>query len=212
VQHRGLGSCRTVLLCCLIGFSSSALAHGTESRDTSVQTSQAAAESEGTHGASTSEEFSLNTVVKDLSWSGFPTLHPLVVHVPVTFIPLAFVLSLASLFVAKRALIWVVLGLALAGLGGALVAAFPLHPHTVGLSKAARMTLEKHEFFAFGTLWLAIVAVLAMLLNLWHPRLLTRIFVTLVLLAAAVFVSIAGHYGGTLAYVHGVGVKGQYLL
>lgn len=154
---------------------------------------------------------SLSTVVQDLTLVDFPTLHPLVVHVPVTFIPAAFVFAVLSLFFPQRALTWLALAFSLVGLFGGFVAAFPLHPHATGLPVAAAATLEKHEFFAFATLALGLVAVLAALIAIWRPRRLPKFVLSVLLLIAAACVAIAGHYGGTLAYVHGVGVKGKYL-
>jgi len=154
---------------------------------------------------------SIETVIRDLSFSEFPTLHPLVVHVPVTFIPLAFLFALISLFVMQRAFVWLAFAFTLGGLGGGLVAAFPMHPHTAGLSTAASATLQKHDFFAYGTLWLALVAVFVALVCLWKPARLSKLCLILVLMLAGGSVSITGHYGGTLAYVHGIGVQGQYL-
>lgn len=81
---------------------------------------------------------SIETLVRDLSLAEFPTLHPLVVHVPVTFIPLAFVFALVGVFVVHRAVIGLALAFALGGLAGGWVAAFPTHPHTSRLSAAAR--------------------------------------------------------------------------
>lgn len=154
---------------------------------------------------------SLSTVVRDLTLADFPTLHPLVVHVPVTFIPAALAFAVLGLFFARRAWTGLALAFALGGLGGAFLAAVPLHPHTTGLPVAAEMTLEKHEFFAFATLALGLAAVLAAVVALWRPSRLPKIILSLLLLMAASCVVIAGHYGGTLAYVHGVGVKGNYL-
>lgn len=158
-----------------------------------------------------SSALSLDTVVRDLTLEGFPTLHPLVVHVPVTFIPAALVFAVLALFFSQRALTWLALAFALGGLAGAFLAAVPLHPHTTGLPAAAEATLEKHEFFAFATLAFGLAAVLAAVIVLWRPRRLPKIVLSLLLLLASACVAIAGHYGGTLAYVHGVGVKGNYL-
>jgi len=154
---------------------------------------------------------SIETLVRDLSLAEFPTLHPLVVHVPVTFIPLAFVFALVGVFVVHRAVIGLALAFALGGLAGGWVAAFPTHPHTSRLSAAATATLQKHDFFAYGTLWLALAAVFVALVCLWKPTRLASICLGLVLLLASMSVAITGHYGGRLAYVHGIGVQGQHL-
>jgi len=154
---------------------------------------------------------SISTIVGDLTLADFPTLHPLVVHVPVTFIPAALVFAMLGLFFPQRALTGLALAFALGGLGGAFLAAFPLHPHTMGLPVPVEAVLQKHEFFAFATLALGVVAVLSALVAFWRPGRLPKIVLSLLLLVAATCVAIAGHYGGTLAYVHGVGVKGNFL-
>ena len=154
---------------------------------------------------------SLRDVVADLTLKDFPTLHPMVVHVPVTFIPLALLFSIISLFSARRQFIWLTLGFASAGLLGGLVAAFPLHPHATGLSAAARLTLHKHDLFAYATLWLALVSVMLAFISIWKPNAVVRVGLSAMLLLSATSVAITGHYGGTLAYVHGIGVQGQFL-
>ncbi len=154
---------------------------------------------------------SVRNVVADLTLSDFPTLHPMVVHVPVTFIPLAFLFSIIGLLSARRRFFWLTLGFASAGLLGGLVAAFPLHPHTTGLSAAARLTLHKHDLFAYATLWLALASVVLASISIWKPITVARIGVSALLLLSTVSVAITGHYGGTLAYVHGIGVQGQFL-
>jgi uncharacterized membrane protein len=156
-------------------------------------------------------KMSVGGIIDDLAWSQFPTLHPMIVHLPVTLIPLAFVFSVISLFVPQRVFIWLALAFAAAGLAGGFVAAFPMHPHTTGLSEAAKFTLEKHDFFAYATLWLTLVAVFVALFCLWKPNRLDKAGLSLILLLSSVSVAITGHYGGTLAYVHGVGVQGQFL-
>jgi uncharacterized membrane protein len=146
-----------------------------------------------------------------LPLSDFPTLHPVIVHIPVTLIPIAFLFSLLNLLSIHRLFVWLTLGFAAAGLLGGVVAAFPLHPHTTGLSDAAKVTLQKHDFFAYGTLWLASAAVLVSLLCVWKPSRIVKAGLGALLLFSTLAVAITGHYGGTLAYVHGIGVEGQFL-
>ncbi len=150
-------------------------------------------------------------LANDLSFSDFPTLHPVVVHIPVTLIPIAFLFSLLALLSIHRMFIWLTLGFAVAGLLGGIVAAFPLHPHTTGLSEAAKVTLQKHDFFAYGTLWLTSAAALIALLCVWKPSRVANVVLCAVLLLSALAVMITGHYGGTLAYVHGIGIQGEFL-
>jgi uncharacterized membrane protein len=155
---------------------------------------------------------SLESLVRDLRLDDFPTLHPMAVHVPVTFIPLALLFALMALFSARRIFAGLALGFTLGGLAGGVVAAFPLHPHTSGLSAAARQTLDKHDVFAYGTLWLALLAAAIGLVCLWRPGRLCTLALCLALLLATLSVAVTAHYGGTLAYVHGVGVQGRYLI
>ncbi|UCH49786.1 MAG: hypothetical protein JSU95_08520 [Betaproteobacteria bacterium] len=110
-----------------------------------------------------------------------------------------------------RMFIWLTLAFAGVGLLSGIVAAFPLHPHTAGLSEAARVTLQKHDFFAYGTLWLTFAGALAALICIWKPVRIVRAGLCSLLLFSTLAVAITGHYGGTLAYVHGIGVQGQFL-
>lgn len=150
-------------------------------------------------------------LVSDLSFSDFPTLHPLVVHIPVTLIPIAFLFSVSSLFSGQRIFTWLTLAFTAAGLFGGFLAAFPLHPHTTGLPDAAKLALQKHDFFAYGTLWLTAAAFVVSLFCVWKPARIFRSGLTALLLISTLAVSVTGHYGGTLAYVHGIGVQGQFL-
>lgn len=156
-------------------------------------------------------QLSIETVIRDLNFADFPTLHPMAVHVPVTFIPLALLFALLAVFSARRSFTGLAFGFTLGGVAGGVVAAFPLHPHTTGLSAAARETLHKHDFFAYATLWLGLLAALVGLACLWKPSLVRRLLLCLVLLLASLAVAVTAHYGGTLAYLHGIGVQGRYL-
>lgn len=217
---------RYVLLLFLAGSlapPSGALAHGTEKHDerpaqaaqpAAAEPALAAPVEERTlpRGAAQAARLSLETLQQDLKFTDFPTLHPMAVHVPVTFIPLALLFALVGLFSLRRVYTGLAFGFTLGGLAGGFVAAFPLHPHTTGLPPAARVTLEKHDLFAYGTLWLALLAALVGLACLWKPGGLRRLLFCAVLLLATLSVSITAHYGGTLAYVHGIGVQGRYLM
>ena len=231
-------SCGTLVLVCLFAVQGVVFAHGTESHEDEpkredkhrvAEEAAGTAQAEGGAGNLAAEvesvkpgaaeggsevigsQITVGGTMKDLTWSDFPTLHPMIVHIPVTFIPLAFLFAVVSLFVPQRVFIWLALGFAAGGLAGGFLAAFPMHPHTTGLSEAAKFTLEKHDFFAYATLWLTLVAVLVGLFCVWKPNRLDKAGLSLILLLSSVSVSITGHYGGTLAYVHGVGAQGQFL-
>ncbi len=194
-------------------------AHAAESGETNVGP---AAESDVSrqhgeaHGApdeeaTTGSRLSVDAVLRDLNFADFPTLHPMAVHVPVTFIPLALLFALLSLFTSRRTMVGLAFGFTLGGLAGGWVAAFPLHPHATGLSPLALETLRKHDFFAYGTLWLVVLAAVVGLICLWKPGTLRKLGFSVVLLLATLSVSVTAHYGGTLAYVHGIGVQGHFL-
>lgn len=102
-------------------------------------------------------------------------------------------------------------GFALAGLVGGYIAAFPMHPHTHGLSEAAARTLQQHDFFAYSTLGVTAFSVVTGVTAMLKSNLLTRGLLALTLLIASVRVSLTAHYGGRLTYVHGVGVQGNFL-
>ena len=222
-------SIRVLVVLCLLATASTVLAHGTESHEDegeqsaqSVSSGEAADaghsgdvaspqsdSSEHEHGTDSAIDF--GGIIDDLTWSEFPTLHPMIVHVPVTLIPMAFVLALIGLFAAQRTFLWLTLAFAAIGLAGGFIAAFPTHPHTHGLSQAAQSTLAKHDFFAYSTLWLTSLAVLVALICIWRPVCLSRVGLSLLLLLASLSVALTGHYGGTLAYVHGIGSQGRFL-
>lgn len=67
--------------------------------------------------------------------------------------------------------------------------------------------------YATYTLWLGgIGLVLKSVSHFYFNRMLAAELVTaLVLVAAAAFVSLTGHFGSQLAYIEGVGVQGKYL-
>ena len=222
-------STRFLVVLCLLATASTVLAHGTESHEDEEQQSAQGVSSDdasaagqpgdgvsarnvsGEHGHGTDSAIDFGGIFDDLTWSEFPTLHPMIVHVPVTLIPLAFVLAFIGLFAAQRTFLWLALALAAIGLAGGLIAAFPTHPHTHGLSQAAAMTLRKHDFFAYSTLWLTSLSVLVALICIWKPVRWSQIGLALVLLVASLSVALTGHYGGTLAYVHGIGSQGRFL-
>ena len=153
----------------------------------------------------------LAKAIEDFSLEDFPTLHPMVVHVPVIMIPVAFVFGLISIFLTSRYFVALATVFAAAGVLGGYIAAFPMHPHTRGLSEAAAWTLQQHDFFAYGTLGITAFAVIVGASALLRPNLWTRGLLALTLLLASLCVSVTAHYGGTLTYVHGVGVNGNYL-
>lgn len=149
--------------------------------------------------------------IEDFEHDDFPTIHPMVVHVPVIMIPVAFLFGLISIFFANRYFVVLATAFALAGLMGGYIAAFPMHPHTHGLSEAANRTLQQHDFFAYSTLGVTAFSVVTGVTAMLKSNFLTRSLLAVTLFIASMCVSITAHYGGTLTYVHGVGVKGNFL-
>ncbi len=143
----------------------------------------------------------------------FPDLHPLAVHFPIVLLLLAPLAQLAGLARRNSGLRTSASVLATGGTLAAIVAARILHPHTGPLEAETRLILERHEFFADCTLLLGIVSV-ALSATDWipHSRKTAIAWITcLVMSAAAVTVSLAGHQGAELVHIHGVGPCGNLL-
>lgn len=155
--------------------------------------------------------FRIGNAIEDFSLHDFPTLHPMVVHVPVIMIPVAFLFGLISIFSGNRYPVALATAFASAGVLGGYIAAFPMHPHTRGLSEAAARTLQQHDFFAYSTLGITAFAVVVGVISLLKPHFLSKGLLALTLLLASLCVSVTAHYGGTLTYIHGVGVNGNFL-
>ena len=153
----------------------------------------------------------LSQAARDFTFEDFPTLHPVVVHVPVIMIPVASLFGLMSIFFASRSFVMLATAFALAGLAGGYIAAYPMHPHTHGLPEAAAATLQQHDFFAYSTLVVTAIAVVIGVAAMLMSNLFTRVLLAVTLLIASLCVSVTAHYGGTLTYVHGVGVQGKFL-
>ncbi len=143
----------------------------------------------------------------------FPNLHPLVVHFPIALLLLAVVLQLIQLFTMNRTMDWVVLLTVGAGFIGAYVAGTFVHPHTEGLTEAAKKVLEQHDKYAMWTMWSSAAAAVLKLgsLFLLKQRRWFEVLVFLVLAFSVYSVGWAGHYGSQLVYIEGVGPQGKYL-
>lgn len=151
--------------------------------------------------------------VVDAAMSDFSNLHPLVVHFPIVLLLIAFLTQMASFFLWKKQLNWTTLLLLLGGFLGAYVASTLVHPHTTGLTEAASLVLEKHDAFADYTMWLSGIGLLLKTISLFFfkDKVWFEIIIALALAGAAFSVSKAGHYGATLAHIHGVGVQGNFI-
>ncbi|OJW71428.1 MAG: hypothetical protein BGO59_20025 [Spirosoma sp. 48-14] len=141
----------------------------------------------------------------------YPTYHPMVVHVPIILLLLAALLQLVALIRPSSPLNWLTFLIALGGTVGAYVAGTFVHPHTDGLSDAAQIALETHETYADYTLWLGLAGTLLKGVTLWRPLKWLEGVTALVLVGAGIAVGLAGHQGGALTYLYGIGPRGAYL-
>ena len=148
------------------------------------------------------------------SWHPFPSLHPLIVHFPIVLLLLAAPGQLLAIVRRSAELRFVALVLVLLGTIGAWLAGGPFHPHTTGLSAAAKEALRSHDLFATWTLWLATTGT-ALKIAEWLPALRAvralQWAALLVITAAAGTVSVTGHHGAVLTHLHGVGPQGKFL-
>jgi len=143
----------------------------------------------------------------------FPTLHPLVVHFPIVLIILAAIIQLASIFVFRRELSWLVVFLAAFGAVGAYLSSNVFHPHTTGLSENAQRLLTEHELYADWTFWLAVAGLFAKgVSNFFLDRKWwSEAIACVALILAATAVAVAGHHGAELVHKEGVGPQGKFL-
>lgn len=141
----------------------------------------------------------------------YPTYHPMVVHVPIILLLLAALLQLVALLKPSGPLNWITLLVAAVGTVGAYVAGTYVHPHTDGLSDAAQVALETHETYADYTIWLGLVGTLLKGITLLRPLKWLEGVAALALVGAGIAVGLAGHQGGALTYLYGIGPRGAYL-
>ncbi|PHK99440.1 hypothetical protein CGL56_08285 [Neolewinella marina] len=153
------------------------------------------------------------STVVDASLNDFANLHPLIVHLPIMLLPVALATQVASLFLWKQPLGWVTLIALAGGVAGAVAAGLIFHPHTLDLTSAAQEVLDRHDSYAYWTVGLSTTALILKTGDLWlfQKKRWLELLTTLVLAGSAFTVSMAGHYGATLVYLHGVGVQGNYV-
>ena len=145
--------------------------------------------------------------------ASFPTLHPLVVHVPIMMLIIAALVQLFSLFVFKRELTWTAWIMLIVGFIGSYASSTWFHAHAGALPPDTQHLLEEHERYADFTIWLSGAALVFQSFNLFFlkRKLWANLLTALLIVASAVFVALAGHHGAELVHKHGVGAKG-YLL
>lgn len=146
--------------------------------------------------------------------SDFPRLHPLVVHFPIVFIILAFIVQIISFFVFKYELSWVSLFLIVLGFIGAFIATNVFHggdPDLPALSEIARRTFEKHEQFAHYTEWISGIAAVAKIIShfVFKRKLWTGIIVAILMAGAVYAIHTTGDMGARLVHIDAIGVQGN---
>ncbi len=140
----------------------------------------------------------------------FPTYHPLVVHFPIVLLLLAAVLQIVVLFVNNKTLDYVILGVVGAGAISGFIAGNFVHPHLASNVPTVILEIfEEHEEWAQISVILAFAGTILKAIELKFSR--VKWLTAVVLIAAAVAVSVAGHHGAELTHKMGVGAKGQYL-
>jgi uncharacterized membrane protein len=142
-----------------------------------------------------------------------PTKHPIVVHFPIILLIISFPFFIIGVFFKKedfRLLAVITCGV---GFLGGMAATYLFHPHPSGLTVTAAKALEYHEFFARTTLIISGIATFTSattILKTYRYKIIEYI-TSILLFLSIISVSITGHFGGTLAYVYGIGVDGKYL-
>ncbi len=148
------------------------------------------------------------------SWDDFPTLHPLITHFPVILLLIAALIQIAGLFIFKKEFSWLVLFFTVFGFIGAYISTNNFHPHTTDdLPDLADKILKLHEQYANWTIWLSGIASLLKIAShfLFKRKLWIEIFVSIILIASAYCVSMAGHHGAQLVHIEGIGPQGKFL-
>ena len=150
-------------------------------------------------------------VGKWLGLDEFPTLHPMVVHLPVVLLPFAFLLLVIEFFSRSKSPQLPSIIATFGGTAGALMASYWLHPHVESISKDALEVLEAHDLFAYITTGFASGASMCLLLRYfrWNsPDRRWRTGSALILLFfSSLSVAATGHLGATLSHVHQVEIS-----
>ena len=150
-------------------------------------------------------------VGKWLGLDEFPTLHPMVVHLPVVLLPFAFLLLVIEFFSRSKSPQLPSIIATFGGTAGALMASYWLHPHVESISRDALEVLEAHDLFAYITTGLASGASMCLLLRYFRWNSPDRRWWTgsalILLFFSSLSVAATGHLGATLSHVHQVEIS-----
>ena len=143
----------------------------------------------------------------------FPTIHPMIVHFPIVLLIVAAFVQIASFFVFRRELGWMVVVFVTIGAVGAYLASNIFHPHTTGLNENAERLLLEHELYADYTFWFAVAGLIAKIVSQFVLKRAwwSEAIASLLIIGSAVAVALAGHHGAELVHKEGVGAKGAFL-
>ena len=151
------------------------------------------------------------SVGKWLGLDEFPTLHPMVVHLPVVLLPFAFLLLLIEFFSRSKSPQLPSIIATFGGTAGALTASYWLHPHVESISRDALEVLEAHDLFAYITTGFASGASMCLLLRYFRWNSPDRQWWTgsalILLFFSSLSVAATGHLGATLSHVHQVEIS-----
>ena len=138
----------------------------------------------------------------------FTTLHPLIVHLPVTLIPFSLFLFIFSVILEKYDFKIVTNITLVLGLFGAILATFLVHPHDLVLSDKTEEILNMHDYFAYLTLIFTILGCISLIIHFKLIKFLkirVKFFIPLILITLSTLsVGITGHYGASLSHVYDI--------
>jgi uncharacterized membrane protein len=158
-------------------------------------------------------EHKANPAKVHASISEFPHIHPLIVHFPIMLLMIAAAMQFFNILFRKKELNWAVTIMVLLGFVTAYASTYWSHPHTDGLTEHAELVLAQHDKYAYYTIYLSGLGLLAQLLSLFlfKGKRWSIAVAAVILIGAGYAVSMAGHYGAQLVHIEGVGPQGKYL-
>ena len=144
----------------------------------------------------------------------FTTLHPLIVHLPVTLIPFSLFLFIFSVILEKYDFKIVTNITLVLGLFGAILATFLVHPHDLVLSDKTEEILNMHDYFAYLTLIFTILSSISLIIHfkfIKFIRIRVKFYIPLILITLSrLSVGITGHYGASLSHVYDIKYEEKY--